>query len=307
MKFVSHRHKRMGARVIFFLDPEGYTQIQPSEIASIMHSVPNAEFLLYIAIEWFLDFIRDDEKFKKTFKNLGLEPHLEMSANDMIKIKNEGEDNWKYIIESQFARAWQTATKARYFRPFFIEPVDNHRGYWLLHLSSHPAAHDAMTRIHWEEGNYVKYYGVGSGFNLFAHKPKLSYELPGMAFNQDFESKNISQIQEDIEKILHEEDKISVATLIERNRNNKAATNEMVYKAIVALYKDKKIKILSERDRNKRISYEINKKDNNQTRKIKLLNQEDRDQFLSQRINLSDIIILDEKRLALIFFDNKNI
>ncbi len=253
---IKSRHPRGGGRAIFFLDQEGYTDVSPQMVAKIINLMPNSEFIIYTAIDWFLDFIHDDEKFKKAFYSMGLADYLEYSFSDLIRIKNEGDNNWKHVIEASLGRAWQKATNARYFRPFFLEPSNRHRGYWLLHLSPHHAAHDAMTNIHWQPniGNHMRHCGDSEqlGLYLIGHKPK-DLELPVFSFNESFKNSNIEQLKKDILEKLRFKDSLKVNDLIDSHRNTKAASNNMCYETLLMLLQDGKIEIMGEKGGKKRM------------------------------------------------------
>jgi three-Cys-motif partner protein len=255
-------------RVIFFLDQTGYSQVNPKTVRYIReqlkdkHGNEHAEFIITISTDYFTDFINDKlPTFKKKIQDLGLEPYI--NSEEILRIKKENQDNWKYIIEAKFSFAWQQATGASYIRPFFIEPEYTHRGYWLLHLSPHPTAHDAMTDIHWEKGNYFRHYGGGLGFNIFGYKPQPNDNLNGTSFNDVFRQENEKSLMEEIPRHIRKfgDDGIRVEEFIDMYRNFKAVSNIIVEKALLNACQEQQIVILGSQGGKKRNLNSLSKKD----------------------------------------------
>ncbi len=265
---VRKRNPRSGGRVIFFLDQTGYSQVNPKTVRYIReqlkdkHGNEHAEFIITISTDYFTDFINDKlPTFKKKIQDLGLEPYI--NSEEILRIKKENQDNWKYIIEAKFSFAWQQATGASYIRPFFIEPEYTHRGYWLLHLSPHPTAHDAMTDIHWEKGNYFRHYGGGLGFNIFGYKPQPNDNLNGTSFNDVFRQENEKSLMEEIPRHIRKfgDDGIRVEEFIDMYRNFKAVSNIIVEKALLNACQEGQIVILGSQGGKKRNLNSLSKKD----------------------------------------------
>ena len=265
---VRKRNPRSGGRIIFFLDQTGYSQVNPKTVRYIReqlkdkHGNEHAEFIITISTDYFIDFINDKlPAFQKNIKDLGLEPYI--NSEEILRIKKENPDNWKYIIEAKFSFAWQQATGASYIRPFFIEPEYTHRGYWLLHLSPHPTAHDAMTDIHWEKGNYFRHYGGGLGFNIFGYKPQPNDNLNGTSFNEVFRQENEKCLMEEIPRRIWTsgDDGICVEDFIDRYRNFKAVNNSIVKKTLLDSCKEHQIVILGNKGGKKRNLNSLSKKD----------------------------------------------
>ncbi|MDM8558084.1 three-Cys-motif partner protein TcmP [Candidatus Parabeggiatoa sp. HSG14] len=250
---VKKRNPRGGGRVIFFLDQTGHSQVYPQTVRDVVKKIPKAEFIITISTDWLVDFISDKRPvFEKSVQKLGLEQYL--NIEEVIRLKKEKRVDWRYIIEAKLSVAWQQATGASYFRPFLIEPKKTHRGYWLLHLSPHPTAHDAMTDIHWEKGNYFRHYGGGLGIDIFGYKPQPNNELNGISFSDTFRHKNEENLIEELpHRIWTFGDKgVYFEELINMNRNFKAVSNSTVENALLKLREAKEIEISGRKGGKKR-------------------------------------------------------
>ncbi|MEK8018386.1 MAG: three-Cys-motif partner protein TcmP [Candidatus Parabeggiatoa sp.] len=249
---VKKRNPRGGGRVIFFLDQTGHSQVYPQTVRDIVKKIPKAEFIITISIDWLVDFISDKRPlFEKNVQKLGLDQYL--NIEEIIRIKTEKQADWRYIIEAKLSVAWQKATGAHYFRPFFIEPEYNRRGYWLLHLSPHPTAHDAMTDIHWEKGNYFRHYGGGRGVDIFGYKPQPNNELNGISFSEAFQQSNMERLMEELPRLIWKHpDGVIFDKLLDMIRNVKAVNNSTVEKTLLKIREEKGIEISGEKGGKKR-------------------------------------------------------
>jgi hypothetical protein len=92
------------------------------------------------------------------------------------------EQGARYLIQNFLYRHVQAHTGADYYTPFFIRSVDNHRSYWLLHLSKHARARDEMARLHWDMTNTFVHHG-GAGFNALGFDPNIDPDQSGFEFD----------------------------------------------------------------------------------------------------------------------------
>lgn len=129
---IKSRNPRGGGGAIFFLDQKGYSDVGMDVLKKIRQELPKAEIIINISISWLVDFIDDTKKFKSVVLKMGLNNFIDLKKINKIK---SDEIDPRYIIEAILSTAIKKATCFPYFRPFFIEPENNHRGYWLLHLS----------------------------------------------------------------------------------------------------------------------------------------------------------------------------
>ena len=257
---IRKRSPRSEGRALFFLDQTGYSAVHPKTIRDIRKTLPSAEFVITISTDWLIDFIGHD-CVEENLKKLELDQYFDIK--ELVRLRKEKQVDWRYVIEAKLSVAWRQATGVSYFRPFFIEPNYNHRGYWLLHLSSHPKAHDVMTDIHWEKGNYFRHYGGGRGLDIFGYKPNFNLELPGISFNDTFRQQNEKALLEDLPPLIHEyrENGILFEKLVDKNRNIKAVSNRIVKEVLLELWKDKEIEILGPQGGQKRSDTSLNKND----------------------------------------------
>jgi three-Cys-motif partner protein len=232
------RNPRGGGGAIFFLDQDGYSDVSLDTLRLIRNELPKAEVIINISISWLIDFINDSDKFRKTIVNMGLSPYLDI--DEIIHLKSNVPDS-RYIIESKLSIALQKSSLFPYFRPFFIQPEDNHRGYWLLHLSPHYRAHNAMSEVIWNKGNFMRHYG-GDGAKIFeiSYKGRVN-DMPnlfGQTFNGQSLKCHIDGLKRDIPGIIWNQNPNNIKRLIETTCNNTAASHEMYIESISQLHSD---------------------------------------------------------------------
>jgi three-Cys-motif partner protein len=232
---VKKRNPKGGGGSIFFLDQTGYTDVSVDILNLIRKELPKAEVIINISISWLIDFINDSGQFRKTISNMGIANLVNVDEITNLK-ENIGEN--RYIIESRLSVALQKAANFPYFRPFFIEPHGNHRGYWLLHLAPHYRAHNAMSEVIWEKGNYMRHYG-GDGTKIF----DLSYkggiidrpDIFGNTFNGRVREQHIRGLTRDIPGIIWNYSQTKVSDLMKLTCNNTAASEDMYKESILKL------------------------------------------------------------------------
>ncbi len=198
------RHPKAGARVIFFLDQCGYTQVPPAVLRSISEQLNHkAEFIINFAIKWLSDIIGNNKTFLKVFPTLGLEGHL--SADTLIRAKEKDNVHWKYVVESLIGPAFRNAAGSPFFSPFYIEPIDSHRGYWLLHLAPHERARSAMLDVYWKNANSHRHFGH-PGLNMLAYKADADQTgyMEGMSFDDFTRTEAKKKLLEDFARVFHD-------------------------------------------------------------------------------------------------------
>jgi hypothetical protein len=186
-------------------------------------------------VSWLINFINDLTVLENTISKMGITNFIDL--NEIIDLKANIGDH-RYIIESKLSRALQRAAHFPYFRPFFIEPHNNHRGYWLLHLAPHYRAHNAMSEVIWEHGNFMRHYG-GDGARIF----DLSYkggaiDLPdifGNTFNGTAKEQHITGLIRDLPSIIWTADSTRVSDLIDLTCNNTAASQDMYKESLLRI------------------------------------------------------------------------
>lgn len=201
---IKKRHPKGGNRVIFFLDQCGYSDVHPSAIKKISAELNHkAEFIINYAIQWLEDFISDNNKFHAAFSKLGLEGWV--SPEEIIRIKKDNNFHWKYLVESKIGPGLKAASGMPFFSPFYIEPVDSHRGYWLLHLAPHGRARSAMLDVYWSNANSHRHFGH-AGFNMLAFKADADQTgyFAGMTFDETTRVMAKRKLSVDFARVIHE-------------------------------------------------------------------------------------------------------
>lgn len=249
---IKNRNPRGGGGAIFFLDQKGYSDVDMGVLRKIRQELPKAEVIINIGVSWLVDFIDDTQKFQSAMSNMKLNKFIDLK--EINKIKSE-EVNPRYIIEAKLSIAIQKAACFPYFRPFFIEPKYNHRGYWLLHLAPHYRAHNAMSEVIWKHGNSMRHYG-GSGTRIF----DLSYKgdhvdttnIFGDTFNSTAKTRHFEGLSEDLPKIIRETDSVRVDELIKKTCNQTAVTRDMYLESLKQISEQREIIIIGKSGGEKR-------------------------------------------------------
>lgn len=239
IKDINHRHKRGGNRTIFFLDQCGYTEISAQTIKVIYQNLNRRpEFIVNFAISWLTDFISEktESQMSKSLQSLGLEGFVDLAA--MMNLRNKLSGNWEHAVEAHIGRGFHQATGISYFSPFYIEPENNHRGYWLLHLADSARARSAMTEIHWAKANRSKHYG-NIGYDMLSYKPDLDQTMfiHGMTFNDEARLKCEDSLLADLPKLIRESspDGITFGTFVNNVSNKVIATSPMLNDAVLKI------------------------------------------------------------------------
>ena len=245
---VKKKNPKRGGGVIFFLDQEGYTAVNMRTIDYIKRELPKSEIILTFAISNLIDFISEPELLRQQADKIGLR-HL--NVDEICHIKDYVVD-YRNIIESKFSEAISKSTSFQYYRPFFVEPQGNHRGYWLLHLAQNYRAHNAMTEATWKSGNSMRHYG-GVGTRALEVFYKGRYKGIPSIFGDTFTDEAWSEHREglvtDLARIVWKYENINVEQLIESTCNDTAAPPEMY---LEALSNNNEIVVLGKSGGNKR-------------------------------------------------------
>ena len=233
---INNRHKRGGNRTIFFLDQCGWVKISAATVkrlATELHQRP--EFIINFAIDWLVDFLSEKTQTntKASLTELGLENHVDLP--EMLKLRNELGGAWEHAVEAHIGEAFHKATGIKYFSPFYIEPHNNHRGYWLLHLAQSARARSAMTQIHWSKANRSKHYGH-LGYDMLSYKPSYDQTtfIKGMAFDEISRVKCAEVLTGDFARIIRDEHKegLTFKNFIDKTSNKIMASSPMVQDVI---------------------------------------------------------------------------
>jgi len=246
---IKKRHSRGGNRTIFFLDQCGYTEVPVRLIKEIDQQLEGrAEFIINFSVTWLSDFFSGAtvKQFTKTFENLGISEHV--NVDNLLHQRQALGGNWRHPVESHIGLAYHHATGIKFFSPFYIEPHDNHRGYWLLHLAQNQRARAAMTQIHWSKANRSKHYGP-RGYGILSYKPDLEQTvyLEGMSFNEESRKICKAQLKNDYAKMVREkfQNGILYSELADSTCNETIADEEMLNEVLWDLFSVNEIEVKS--------------------------------------------------------------
>ena len=249
---IKSRNPRGGGGAIFFLDQKGYSDVGMGVLKKIRQELPKAEIIININISWLVDFINDTEKFKSVISNMGLNNCVNLSEISKIKFMDVDP---RYTIEAKLSSAIKKSACFPYFRPFFIEPKNRHRGYWLLHLAPHYRAHNAMSEVIWRHGNFMRHYG-GSGTRIFDLSYKGEHvdypDLFGDTFNSATKKQHFEGLAEDLPRIIWESDSMRVDELIQKTCNQTAVTKDMYLDSLKQISEQREIVIIGKSGGKKR-------------------------------------------------------
>ncbi len=233
------RHPRKGGRTIFFLDQCGYVQVSPRLINRIhtrLHE--KSEFIINFAINWLSDFLAQKSGYEQILTNLEINQHV--SLKELLALKETLPD-WRHVVESKIGEGLRCACGMPFFSPFYIQPEDNHRGYWLLHLAPVSRARAAMTTIHWRTANRSKHFGP-KGLGILSYKAEVdqSLYLTGMSFNETTRVECSNLLVEDLARAIRDEFPAGTTfkALEEYCTNRTIADEEMLADAIWTLIDD---------------------------------------------------------------------
>jgi three-Cys-motif partner protein len=253
---VRRRHPQGGNRTIFLLDQCGYTDVPAALIKNIDIKLNGrAEFIINFSIGWFGDFFSaaTASNYQGMIKRMGLEGHLDVNRLLSQRVSLGG--HWKHAVESHIGRGYHSSTGIKFFSPFYIEPHDNHRGYWLLHLAQNQRARSAMMQIHWSKANRSKHYGP-LGYDILSYKSDLdpTLYLKGMTFDDSTRTKCRDQLAQDYARLVRDrfQEGLPYADLADRTCNDTIADNKLLGDVLWQLYGANEIEILSPTGKAKR-------------------------------------------------------
>jgi three-Cys-motif partner protein len=253
---VRQRHPQGGNRTIFLLDQCGYTDVPAALIREIDVKLNGrAEFIINFSIGWFGDFFSDATagNYEGTLKRLGLDGHVDVKQ--LLSQRTSLGGNWRHAVESHIGRGYHSATGIRFFSPFYIEPHDNHRGYWLLHLAQNQRARSAMMQIHWSKANRSKHYGP-LGYDILSYKSDLdpTLYLKGMTFDDSTRANCRDQLAQDYARLVRDKfhEGLQYADLADRTCNDTIADDKLLDDVLWQLYSANEIEILSPTGKPKR-------------------------------------------------------
>ena len=227
INFIKKKSKGKPGRCLFFLDQYGYTQIELCGVREILRSL-KSEVILTFAIDYLIDYL-SSSRIKPLVK-------IRFSQNQidqLIRLAKNTKGN-RYIIEHILTQHITSVTGAKFYTPFFIRGDDTHRGYWLVHLSSHYRARDEMLNIHWKIGNNLQHFG-SAGIDMLGYRSdndesytKQLFLNEEFRFDHDAAEKVRNSLIEEIPKLIYQRGSIQHSDLLNKIFNHTPANREMI-------------------------------------------------------------------------------
>jgi three-Cys-motif partner protein len=171
------KDKGSSHRALFFLDQYGWSAVSFQTIRTIFQDLKNPEVIITFSVDSLIDYLTDQTAKMKSGQAIELDPSLGEALTAM-----KSENGQRSVIQGFLYRHILNNTGAKYYTPFFIRSPDSHRSYWLVHLSQHARARDAMAQLHWEMQNTFVHPGK-PGFNALGFDPSIDLNQTRMEFN----------------------------------------------------------------------------------------------------------------------------
>ena len=252
------RQRGRGERAIFLLDQFGYKDVPMPEIRRIFSELKNAEVILTFATDAMINYLSESEVTQKILGRIG----LELTA-DQITIRKQMRE-WRQAIQLLLHGEIQQKSGAKFYTPFFIRSPDEHRDFWLIHLSGQSKARDVMVTQHWAERTSFAHYG-GSGLHMLGYDPEKDSNvtrqemLPGFFFDDTALASSQDCLLEQLpERLFQYKDGISFRNFFAGITNETPATSEIIKDVLEDLTLKGWIKVDSEKGvhRKKRIQHQ---------------------------------------------------
>ncbi len=223
-------------RALFFLDQYGWSEVSFAAIRSIFAELKNPEVLLTFSVDSLIDYFRAETTATRSGQAIELTNEF---AARIVAAKTE--QGARYVIQNFLYRHIRAKTGAPFYTPFFIRSVDNHRSYWLLHLSKHERARDEMARLHWGMSNTFVHHG-GAGFDALGFDPNVDPDQCALEF--DFGSNarvdSLNAALSELPKLIRDDAPeqgvpVTIGELFKARCNETPLTMELVSEAVVRL------------------------------------------------------------------------
>lgn len=242
------KHGRSG-RCIFVLDQYGYKEVPLQQLSLIFSQLPGAEIILTFAIDALINYVSAFNKHRQG-KSLAWAGYLTPDEyDDLAQIKAAQDPAWKFRIQSCLIEKFRCDSGAKFVTPFFIMSRESHRGYWLLHLSTHSKANDAMKELHWELHNTFAHYG-GAGLDMLAYDPREDLGLNNQSalefmFDSDAEKRSKICLLDDVPNQLARTGEISFGTFAAATANDTPVTKAMLKETLITLTRAHDIELVT--------------------------------------------------------------
>lgn len=238
-------------RAIFLLDQYGYSAVTMESLRTIFAQMPNAEVILNFAVDFMLDYLADDPRTRAMLARVGLsfdvaETRALLATDPLLGYARVQRNLHRLIFEQ---------SGAGFYTPFYIKPQGSNRAYWLLHLSGHARARDAMASVHWAMPNTFLHFG-GSGLEMFGYRPGEDLNLTGQesfGFGKEDQARTIGSLQRDISRRLYSRrDGETFGDLFAQTCNGTPGTRKLMERAIHGLVEQDELLIKTDEGRFRR-------------------------------------------------------
>lgn len=237
------RHKNTSGPSLFILDQFGYKDAGLHEVDGIQRTLAKAEVVLTFSYGKFTQFMNESDAFQKAVSNMGLDAD---AFHDLMSLKqvHAGKPLGQRTLLQHFKSHVRPGS---FFTPFFLVPGGPvHNDLWLLHISRHPRARDAMTECHWELYNTAAHFGKGS-LGFLGFRDGIAQEL--FSFREDDAHDTKMQLRDQlprrIHRLLQSGKRLQWSALLKDVANDTAATFDMVNEVAVDLHLAQEIEVLS--------------------------------------------------------------
>jgi three-Cys-motif partner protein len=239
-------------RSLFFLDQNGWSQASFQTIRTILYHLKNPEIFLTFSVDALIDYISEKKYDFRSLAAVDITPEF---VREIVSIREEDQAGWRTVIQNTLYAHIQNQTGAPHYSPFFIKASENHRSYWLLHLSKHPEARNEMGNIHWAESNASVHHG-GAGFNALGFSTTRDpYQLAlGSVFDEPAKEQSLKVVAEQVPAFVRAASLTGVRSLSLRELfvarcNDTPVTRAILEKVAVELRQAKEITIESKTGR----------------------------------------------------------
>jgi hypothetical protein len=236
-KILSGRSKN--PRAIFVLDQYGYKDVPIRTINNIFNKIERSEVILTFSVDYLIDYLHENPKLLSRIAKT-----LDITYEEASTLLSTKESNVsRSVIQVKLLEILMGQLSSEFFTPFFINSRKSNKSYWLLHLSRHPRARDAMTELHWTLKNHFLHQGR-AGLNMLGFDPFFENQLPYL-FDEEAEQATYTALVNELPNHIPA-DGIRFGELFRRLCNNTPATQNMVKHALITLKDLKQIEIRAE-------------------------------------------------------------
>lgn len=231
--------RQRAGRTIFLMDQYGYSAVPLRGIRSIFETLPKAEVVLTLFVDWLIGFLTNAPTHEAALRP------LEVTPAELMRFKHDL--NWQAQIQHYLYRHIVDNVGAPYYTPFFVQSPEANKSHWLLHFACHSRARYEMMKVHWGVKNHFRHYGRAGLREMLGYDPRLDEERSGQPFMFDgrAEERVKETILADLPQIVFgSREGISFAQLLDTVANETPATRGMLKQAVETLAREGDIELV---------------------------------------------------------------